>query len=90
MSRWPIAPPISVQIESNVLLAPLTTMRVGGPAEYFAKATSLNDLVALIRWANQISLPYLILGGGSNILVSDAGVRGVSHTESLSPYRGGR
>lgn len=52
-------------------------MRVGGPADYFARVTTITDLRDLVSWAHQVSLPYLILGGGSNVLVSDAGVRGL-------------
>ena len=78
MSEWSIASaPPNVPIEQNVSLAPLTTMRVGGPAAYFARVSTLADLSDLLRWAQQVSLPYLVLGGGSNILVSDAGVRGL-------------
>lgn len=66
-----------VQIDRHVSLAPLTTIKVGGTAEYFATVRTVDQLIQLIRWAQQLSLPYLILGGGSNILISDQGVRGL-------------
>jgi UDP-N-acetylmuramate dehydrogenase len=52
-------------------------MRVGGNADYFAVAHSMDDLIKLVRWARSVDRPYLILGGGSNVLISDAGVRGL-------------
>lgn len=66
-----------VQLERDILLAPMTTMRVGGTADYFATVTQTHQLLKLVRWARHVSLPYLILGGGSNILISDRGVRGL-------------
>ncbi|MEZ4729209.1 MAG: UDP-N-acetylmuramate dehydrogenase [Caldilineaceae bacterium] len=66
-----------IQIEQHVPLAPLTTMKVGGPAEYYATVQTTDQLLKLVRWAHTIRLPYFILGGGSNILISDAGVRGL-------------
>jgi len=66
-----------VQLRRAVPLAPLTTMKVGGAAEYFVTVTELDQLIALVRWAQNIQLPYFILGGGSNILISDRGIRGL-------------
>jgi UDP-N-acetylmuramate dehydrogenase len=58
-------------------LAPLTTFRVGGPAEWLADVTSLEDLARLVSDARTAGVPVTMLGGGSNVLVADAGVRGV-------------
>lgn len=66
-----------VQIQRNVPLAPLTTMKVGGPAEYYATVHTTDQLLKLVRWARGVALPYFILGGGSNILISDAGMHGL-------------
>lgn len=66
-----------VTIEQNRSLAPLTSIKVGGPAEYFATVHTTDQLLKLARWARSVDLPYLILGGGSNILISDAGVKGL-------------
>lgn len=68
---------LGVRIRQDVPLAPYTTMKVGGPAEYFATVTTTDQLLKLVRWARAAGLPYFILGGGSNILISDAGVRGL-------------
>jgi len=54
-----------------------TTWRVGGPADLFIEAISADDLRDIVRLARQYRVPYFILGGGSNILVSDAGIRGL-------------
>ena len=66
-----------IQIQRNVPLAPLTTMKVGGPAEYYATVHTTDQLLKLVRWARGVALPYFILGGGSNILISDAGILGL-------------
>lgn len=66
-----------VAVEQNRPLAGLTTMKVGGPADFFATVRHSHQLLKLARWARAAQLPYLILGGGSNILLSDRGVRGL-------------
>jgi UDP-N-acetylmuramate dehydrogenase len=52
-------------------------MKVGGPADYFVAVQSTDQLLKIVRWARQIDLPYFVLGGGSNMLISDAGIRGL-------------
>lgn len=64
-------------LATEVALAPLTTLQVGGPAEYLARVTSEAELQAVCCWARSQQLPVRVLGGGSNVLVSAAGVRGV-------------
>ena len=59
-----------------VLLADLTTLRVGGPAATLVEATTEAEVVAAVRTADATSTPLLILGGGSNLLVSDDGFPG--------------
>jgi UDP-N-acetylmuramate dehydrogenase len=68
---------LNVQLEENRSLAPLTSIKVGGPADYFATVQTVDQLLKLVRWARSVDLPYLILGGGSNVLISDRGVRGL-------------
>ena len=68
---------LGIEIRQGVNLAPLTTMKVGGAAEYFATVTTTDQMLKLVRWARKAALPYFILGGGSNILISDAGIRGL-------------
>ncbi len=54
-----------------------TTFRVGGPAEYFVTVTTTAMLQAVIKLCNRAEIAWFVLGNGSNLLVSDAGVRGV-------------
>lgn len=68
---------LGVEIRQEVSLAPLTSMKVGGPAQYFATVTTVDQLLKVARWARAAGLPYYILGGGSNILVADRGMRGL-------------
>src|SRR5690349_13648578 len=54
-----------------------TTFRIGGPADFYFSARTPDQLVAALRIAHTLQLPVFLLGGGSNLLVSDAGVRGL-------------
>ncbi|KAA0209632.1 UDP-N-acetylmuramate dehydrogenase [bacterium] len=58
-------------------LAPLTTMRIGGPAEYYVEAHSLRDALDALNACRLAALPLHVLGGGSNLLIDDAGVPGL-------------
>lgn len=64
-------------IQENVPLAPLTTLGIGGSARFFAEAASESELIAAIEFAERRDLPVFILGGGSNVLVSDEGFPGL-------------
>lgn len=63
--------------EADFPLARLTTVRTGGPAQFFARAGSLRDLRELLGWAADRMLGVAVIGSGSNLLVADAGVRGL-------------
>ena len=67
----------SLNLQENVPLAPLTTLKVGGPAKYFVRAESEEAVIAAFEFANQKDLDVFVLGGGSNILVSDRGFGGL-------------
>ena len=67
----------TVQVEQNVSLARHTTLRVGGPADYFAQITEENQLTALLDAAGAAGMPVLLMGNGSNLLVRDGGFRGL-------------
>jgi len=54
-----------------------TTFRIGGPADWFFAATTADELTRALRTAREAGLPVFLLGGGSNLLVSDAGFRGL-------------
>lgn len=66
-----------MQIEENIPLAPLTTLRVGGAARYLARIESKADLLQAVDFAHDEELPIFVLGGGSNVLVGDKGFSGV-------------
>jgi UDP-N-acetylmuramate dehydrogenase len=68
---------LGVQLVRNEPLARHTTFRIGGPAEWYAVAATLEELEVLPDLALAHSLPVTVLGGGSNLLVSDAGIRGL-------------
>jgi UDP-N-acetylmuramate--alanine ligase len=65
-------------IEKNYPLARLTTVRTGGPADFFARPESQEDLVALLAWAKENSIAVGVIGSGSNLLVADDGFRGLA------------
>ena len=64
-------------VERDYPLARLTTIRTGGPAEYFARVGSLGRLERLLSWADEHGFDVGVVGSGSNLLVADAGVRGL-------------
>lgn len=65
------------QFSTNVSLARYTSARIGGPADGLLIADSIEDLVDMASFLWVQDIPFLVLGGGSNVLVSDAGFRGV-------------
>jgi UDP-N-acetylmuramate dehydrogenase len=64
-------------IQENVTLAPFTSLKIGGPARYFAAAASVAQLREALLFARDRGIPFAILGGGSNLLVSDRGFDGL-------------
>jgi len=66
-----------LQIREEIPLAPLTTFGIGGPARYFVEAKSEEEIVEAVLWAREHSVPLFVLGGGSNLLVRDAGFAGL-------------
>src|SRR6476646_8478486 len=61
----------------NVPLAPLTTLKVGGPARYFTEPKSATEVADAVNFARPRDLPLFVLGGGSNLVISDAGWPGL-------------
>ncbi len=64
-------------IRRHVPLAPLTTWRVGGPAAFFAEPQDPDELALCLQFAADRKVPHLAMGGGSNLLISDAGFPGL-------------
>ena len=66
-----------MEIKKNEPLKNHTSFKIGGPAEEFAEAKSTDDVISLIEYAKEKGIPYMIMGNGSNLLVSDEGVKGL-------------
>ena len=67
----------AARVARHARLAPFTTFRVGGPAEWLVETRCSDEIVDAVRLARDAAVPVTVLGGGSNVLVADAGVRGL-------------
>ena len=68
---------LSVSVRDDVPLAPLTTLELGGPARHLVEAATDDDVLEALAWADARGLPVLVVGGGSNLVVADAGFDGL-------------
>ncbi len=66
-----------MRIKENEVLAPFTTFGIGGPARWFAEAADEAEIVEAAAWVREHGVPLFVLGGGSNLLVSDSGFNGL-------------
>jgi UDP-N-acetylmuramate dehydrogenase len=66
-----------MNFQKNILLKNHTTFKIGGPAKYFYIAKNKKNLILAAQWAKKKKLPFFILGGGSNVLISDRGFKGL-------------
>jgi UDP-N-acetylmuramate dehydrogenase len=66
-----------MKIQEQIPLAPMTTLGVGGPARYLAEAATPKEVQQAVAFAKEQSLPIFVLGGGSNLVVADAGFNGL-------------
>jgi len=80
---------MTLEVQENVPLAPLTTLQVGGPARFFVTATTENEVAEAFEYADVKKLDIFVLGGGSNILVSDSGFDGLVIHVKLRGIGGG-
>jgi UDP-N-acetylmuramate dehydrogenase len=79
-------------IAEQVSLAQFTTLELGGPAEYFLRVADRATLLEALAWARDRSLPVHVLGGGSNVVISDQGLPGLTiriETRGISTSRAG-
>lgn len=67
-----------IELSREVPLAPFTSFQVGGPARFFTTAHTLDQLEQALSFARREEVPFLIVGGGSNLLVSDSGFEGIA------------
>jgi len=75
------------RVKEHEPLARYTTFKIGGPADYFFEAKTTDELVEAIVLARTLSIPLFILGGGSNILIGDRGIRGFVIKNSTGAIR---
>ena len=68
----------SIQLEKNIALSKFTTWRIGGPAEWIAQPKNIEEVKFLINWKNEQKIPFNIIGAGSNLLINDKGIKGLS------------
>lgn len=66
-----------MNIEKNISLKDYTTFKIGGPAEFFANVKTIEELQEALAWADENNQMVKVLGGGSNMLVSDKGLKGL-------------
>ena len=69
--------PSDLDVQENVALAPFSTLGVGGPARFYAKAKGRETVEAGVAWAEARGVPLLVLGGGSNVVIADLGFPGL-------------
>lgn len=67
----------NINIQENITLAPYTTFKIGGPAKFFVEAKNEEELLEALQYAKNNNLEVFILGGGSNVLISDSGFDGL-------------
>jgi len=65
------------RVELNKPLAKYTTLRIGGPAQFFYEAKTVDELIKSVNLARDLGIKVTILGGGSNVLISDKGIKGL-------------
>jgi len=83
-------PRSALKLQEFVSLAPYTTFRIGGPARFFCEVESEADVAEAVSFAKERNLPLFVLGGGSNLLVSDAGFDGVVLRVGVAVLKGER
>ena len=69
--------PIEDIVRRDVILKPLTTMKTGGPASYFAEPSSEEEIIELLKFAGDNNLETFVLGNGSNVIADDDGFDGL-------------
>jgi UDP-N-acetylmuramate dehydrogenase len=75
-----------MNILENVPLSKYTTFQIGGPADFLVKVSSKEELIEAVDWAKAKSIDWIVLGKGSNILVSDKGFRGLVIINKVSGW----
>ena len=68
----------SIELKKNISLSNFTTWKIGGPAEWIAQPKTNQEIKYLINWVNKKKIPCNIIGAGSNLLINDEGIQGLS------------
>ncbi len=68
---------IAGSVRADEPLSLHTSFRVGGPADVYVEPLSVDEMILSIRLAQELELPWIVLGAGSNVLVADEGIEGV-------------
>lgn len=76
-----------MEILENISLAQYTTFKIGGSARFFIAANSFDELKEAGEWARKNNLPIFALGGGSNVLISDKGFKGLAIKVQVSSFK---
>lgn len=66
-----------LRFSKNIILAPHTSFKIGGKADFFCEVNNSNDLIEAIKWAREQQISYKVLGNGTNVLVGDKGFQGL-------------
>ncbi len=75
------------KIEFNIGLKEFSTFRTGGMSDIFISPENTEDIILIKKFAGENSIPYFVLGGGANLLISDKGIRGITiYTGKLDKY----
>ena len=77
------------RVARQVPLAPFTTFKIGGPADFFFEARTANELAHAVTFAREQRMPHFVLGLGANILVGDKGFRGLVIRNAAAAFRFG-
>lgn len=87
VSRNATEPALVADAAQNVSLRDLTTLRIGGPISRYVETQTEDDFVSVIKYADDNGIPLLVIGGGSNIVASDAPFDGIVVRDSRSGVR---
>lgn len=68
---------MKITFQEKIPLAPFTTFKIGGPADLYYEARTVEELVDVVKKTQELKIPITILGGGSNVLIGDKGIRGL-------------
>lgn len=75
---------LNIAYETDKPLKEFTTWKIGGPADVFVRVKNETELISLLKTAHTLEIPVTYLGGGSNVLISDEGIRGIVVKNEIS------